>query len=75
LKTNIKERHLLNGLRIMGYRSTMFSFLMRHISTWMVWLINKMCDFGHLRIHVWFIRRCIVHRKLECGSPSQEKDC
>jgi hypothetical protein len=27
-------------------------FLMRQTSTWMVWLINKMCDSGHQRIHV-----------------------
>jgi hypothetical protein len=27
----------------------MFGFLMKDTSTWMVWLINKMCDFWHHR--------------------------
>jgi hypothetical protein len=59
----------------MSYRSTMFGFLMRHTSTWMVWLINKMCDFERQRIHVWFMRSFIMHRKLQCESPSQVMDC
>jgi hypothetical protein len=33
----------------------MFGFLMRHTSTWMLWWINKVCDFGHERIHMWFM--------------------
>jgi hypothetical protein len=44
----------------MRYRSTTFGFLMRHTSTWMAWLKNKMCDFGHRRIHVWYW-------ELQCG--------
>jgi hypothetical protein len=36
----------LKGLRIGRYRSTMFGLLMRHISTWTTWLVNKMCHFG-----------------------------
>jgi hypothetical protein len=43
------------------------SFLIRNTSTWIVWLINKMCDFGHQRFHVWVMRRCIIHRELHCG--------
>jgi hypothetical protein len=27
-------------------------FLMKHTSTWIVWLMYKMCDFGRQRIHV-----------------------
>jgi hypothetical protein len=23
------------------------------------------------RINVWFMRKCIMHRELKCGSPSQ----
>jgi hypothetical protein len=38
----------------MRYRSTMFGFLLRHTSTWMVWLINNMCNFGRQRILVFF---------------------
>jgi hypothetical protein len=41
---------MLNGLRIMWYRSTTFGFLMGHTSTWTVRLINKMCNFGRQRI-------------------------
>jgi hypothetical protein len=74
-KTNIKEWHLLNGLRIMRYHSAMVSFLMRHISTLKVKLINKMCNFWRQRIHLWFMRRCILHWELQCGSPSQVMDC
>jgi hypothetical protein len=47
VQKNVKERYLLNGLRIKRYRSTMFGFLMRHSSTWMLWIINGMCDVGH----------------------------
>jgi hypothetical protein len=36
--------------------STTFGFLMRHTSSWMVWLINEMCDFGRQRIHMWFMQ-------------------
>jgi hypothetical protein len=45
----------------MMYLSTMFGFLMRQASTWMVWLVNMMCDFGHYRIRMWFMRRCFMH--------------
>jgi hypothetical protein len=34
---------------------------MRHTSTWIVWLINKVCDFWRQRIHAWFMRRCFMH--------------
>jgi hypothetical protein len=44
---------------------------MRHTSIWIVWLANKMCDFGRHRIHVRFNKRCIMHRETRCGSPSQ----
>jgi hypothetical protein len=60
----------LNGLRIMRYRPTMFGSLMRHTSTWVVWLINIMCDFEHQSIHVCFIRRCIMYREIECVTTS-----
>jgi hypothetical protein len=60
---------VLPKLRIMRYHSTMFGFLMRHTSAWMVWLINKVCNLGHQRTRVWFMRRCIMHQQLQCGSP------
>jgi hypothetical protein len=41
----------------MRYRSTMFAFLMRHTSTWMIWLINKMRAFGCQRSHLWFMNK------------------
>jgi hypothetical protein len=40
--------------------STMFGFLMRHTSTWMVWLIKKMWDFGRQEINLWLMRRWIM---------------
>jgi hypothetical protein len=55
-KINIKKWHLLNGLGIMRYHSTMFVFLMTHTSTSMVWLMSKICDFGRQRIHVIYVR-------------------
>jgi hypothetical protein len=40
-------------------------FLMRHTSSWMMLLINKMCDCGHKRIHVWFTENYSVGRHLK----------
>jgi hypothetical protein len=74
-KTNIKEWYLLNWLRIMRYHSTVFGFLMRHVSTWMVWLINNIYNFEHQRGHMWFVRRCIMHWELQYGLSSQVMAC
>jgi hypothetical protein len=41
----------------MRYWSAVFGFLMRHTSTWMVWLIKKMYHFDRWRIHV-------IHKKV-----------